>query len=64
MARLGRPNAENPKKIRFSIRLDNTTNQRLESYCSKNSLTKGEVIRRAIELYFDKELEIYYGKKD
>jgi len=44
----GRPKAENPKSIRFSIRLDNTLNDELIKYCADNCITKGEAIRIAI----------------
>lgn len=64
MGHAGRPKSENPKELRFSIRLDNATNNRLESFCDKYCLTKGEAIRRSIEFYLDKELEIYNGEKD
>ena len=48
MPRTGRPKAENPKYIRFSIRLDEKTNSKLEAYAEKNEITVAEAIRRAI----------------
>ena len=33
----GRPKAENPKGLRFSIRLDNDLASRLDDYCNKNN---------------------------
>ena len=48
--RIGRPRAEKPKDIRYSIRLDAETESRLQSYCEATNLTKGEAIRRGIEL--------------
>lgn len=44
----GRPKVENPKSIRFSIRLDNNLNDRLTKYCDDNQITKGEAIRIAL----------------
>lgn len=44
----GRPKAENPKSIRFSIRLDSVLNEKLTKYCLDNRITKGEAIRVAI----------------
>lgn len=44
----GRPKAENPKSIRFSIRLDKTLNDKLLQYCADNCISKGEAIRIAI----------------
>lgn len=57
MSPVGRPKAENPKSSRFSIRLDDLTESRLEAYCEKNGITKGEAIRRGIHLLLEKEKE-------
>lgn len=48
--RTGRPKAENPKDIRYSIRLDSETERELTEYCQKNNITKGEAIRQGIYL--------------
>lgn len=48
--RTGRPKAENPKEIRYSIRLDIETEERLKKYCEQNNITKGEAIRQGINL--------------
>ena len=34
----GRPKADNPKEIRFSIRLDVDTHKRLEEYCNNHNI--------------------------
>lgn len=49
MSPAGRPKSENPKATRFSIRLDAETERRLEAYCEKHGITKGEAIRRGID---------------
>ena len=54
---MGRHKADNPKSIRFSIRLDETTHQQLEIYCHKHDVTKGEAVRRAIKVLIEEELE-------
>lgn len=46
--KIGRPKADNPKEIRFSIRLDEDTNKRLEDYSEKHGIKKAEAIRKAI----------------
>ena len=46
----GRPKAEQPKFIRYSIRLDLETERRLKEYCEKNAITRGEAVRRGIHL--------------
>ena len=49
-SKIGRPKVDKPKSIRFSIRLDNDTNEKLISYCDKYKITKGEAIRQGINL--------------
>ncbi|WP_337465702.1 hypothetical protein [Megasphaera sp.] len=46
----GRPKAENPKSIKYSVRLDEETETKLVEYCKINGITKGEAIRRGIHL--------------
>lgn len=50
MSPVGRPKVDNPKANRFSIRLDEKTEQRLKDYCLIHNITKGEAIRRGIDL--------------
>ena len=50
MSQVGRPKSENPKESRFSIRLDAETEDRLKAYCEKHKVSKGEAIRRGIQL--------------
>lgn len=57
MAPAGRPKSNNPKYIRFSIRLDDITHQKLEIYCNKHCVTKGEAVRRAIEIIVEDKVE-------
>lgn len=51
----GRPKAENPKDIRYSIRLDAETEKQLTEYCKENNITKGEAIRQGIHLLLGKK---------
>ena len=48
--RTGRPKADNPKNIRYSICIDSDTETRLQDYCLRFGVTKGEAIREAILL--------------
>ena len=57
MSQLGRPKSENPKSNRFSIRLDDLTEKKLENYCLQNRISKGEAIRQGIHLLLEKEKE-------
>lgn len=53
--RTGRPKAENPKAIRYSIRLDEDTERRLREYCEAHSITKGEAIRKGIHMLLNQK---------
>lgn len=48
--RTGRPKAENPKTIRYSICIDAELEKKLREYCEKNNITRGEAFRAGIEL--------------
>ena len=53
--RTGRPKAENPKAVKYSIRLDTETEDRLQNYCERHGITKGEAIRQGIHLLLEQE---------
>ena len=57
MTPAGRPFSENPKSIKYSIRLDADTEKRLNDYCYKHGIKKGEAIRRAIDILLNSDLE-------
>lgn len=48
--RTGRPKVDEPKDIRFSIRIDDETSKKLDIYCEQNKMTKAEAIRKGIHL--------------
>lgn len=50
MSPVGRPKAEKPKEVRFSVRLDTETEEKLQQYCIEHSISKGEAIRQGIHL--------------
>lgn len=52
--KVGRPKADRPKDIRFSIRLDDELSEQLELYCEDNGISKGEAIRKALNLLLGK----------
>lgn len=53
--RTGRPKSDNPKGIRFSIRLDESTFQALKQKCENEKKTVAEIIREAILDYLNKK---------
>lgn len=50
----GRPKSNNPKDVRFSVRLDQSTFAQLQDYCTKASINVATAIRAAIEEFLDK----------
>ena len=56
MSQKGRPKSDKPKNVRYSIRLDEETEQRLKNYCEKHNLKRGEAIRQAIYKLLKNEL--------
>lgn len=53
--KMGRPKADKPKEIKYSIRTDAETESRLEKYCAEKGISKGEAYRKGIELLLKKE---------
>lgn len=53
--RTGRPKSDNPKGVRFSIRLDDVTFQALKQKCEREQRTVAEVIREAIVNYLNEK---------
>lgn len=53
--RTGRPKTENPINIRTSVRLDAETDRKLNEYCEKHGITKGEAIRKGVHLLLAEE---------
>lgn len=51
--KVGRPKADRPKDIRFSIRLDDELSARLILYCEEHNISKGEAIRKGLNLLFE-----------
>ncbi len=51
--RTGRPKVDNPINIRTSVRLDKQTDDRLNEYCLRNNMTKGEAIRKGVHLLLE-----------
>lgn len=55
MSPMGRPKAEKPKAIKYSIRLDAETEEKLKKYCEDKNISKGEAIRKGIEILLKKK---------
>ena len=54
-AHKGRPKVDNPKGIRFSIRIDCDTDDKLTEYCKKHGILKAEAIRKGIKLILEEK---------
>ena len=48
MKKIGRPKGNNNKEWGYTIRMDEVTFRRLESYCEKMGMLKSQAIREAI----------------
>ena len=53
--RTGRPKSENPKTVNYTIRLDVETEKKLQEYCEKHNISRGEAIRRGVGLLLDEK---------
>ena len=53
--RTGRPKVDNPKSVKYSVRLDVETEEKLKKYCEKKGISRMEAIRRGIHLLLEKE---------
>lgn len=53
--RTGRPKSDNPKDVRFSIRLDAETYAQLQKRSQSLSITVAEAIRQAIQEFLGKK---------
>lgn len=51
----GRPKAENPVDVRFTVCLDKETSNSLDEYCTRERVTKSVAIRRGLSLLFAKK---------
>lgn len=49
MPRTGRPKVKNPNEKNLTVRINAILDERLSDYCKRNSVTKGDVVRRGIE---------------
>ena len=52
---IGRPKLKDPINRQITVRLKSETMERLDKYCAKKQITKGEAVRRGVEQLLDKE---------
>lgn len=55
MKKMGRPKVEKPKEIKYSIRTDAETENRLTRYCEAKGISKGEAYRKGINLLMEQD---------
>ena len=53
--KIGRPPLSNPNSKNLTIRLNGELLKRLDEYCEKNNVTKGEVVRKGINAVIKKQ---------
>ena len=49
---MGRPKSDDPMNYRFTIRFSNAEQKQLETYAEKYDLTKGQVLKKGLELLY------------
>ena len=54
-SKMGRPKAENPKSVNYTIRMDVKTETLLKEYCERRGISRGEAIRQGIHLLLAQE---------
>lgn len=64
MKKTGRPKGENNKACICTIRLDEVTLLRLNTYCEKMNMAKSEAIREAINNMMDNTDKIINAKAE
>ena len=52
MTKMGRPKSDDPMNYRFTIRFSNAEQKQLEGYAEKYDLTKGQVLKKGMELLY------------
>ena len=52
MAKMGRSKSDDPMNYRFTILFSNTEQKQLEAYAEKYDLTKGQVLKKGLELLY------------
>ena len=53
MKKMGRPKADKPKEIKYSVRTDAETERKLERYCKLMGISKGEAYRKGISMLLE-----------
>lgn len=54
---MGRPKAEKPKSVQYSVRIDVETNKKLQDYCDSHGILRGEAIRQGIYLLIGEDIK-------
>ena len=55
MKKMGRPKADKPKEIKYSVRTDAETERRLEAYCTAHGISKGEAYRKGTNMLLEQD---------
>lgn len=55
LKKMGRPKADKPKEIKYSVRTDAETERRLEAYCTAHGISKGEAYRKGINMLLEQD---------
>ena len=53
--KMGRPTKENPNTLKISVRINAESLKKLQAYCERENISRGEAIRRLIDLVGENE---------
>jgi metal-responsive CopG/Arc/MetJ family transcriptional regulator len=54
VAKMGRPNSDNPKEYMLRVRMDQETLQMLDKCCEEENLSRSEVVREGIKERYER----------
>lgn len=53
MAKMGRPKKNDSNSFSLNVRINDQLLAKVNEYSEKNKVSKGEIVRKALELFFD-----------
>ncbi len=50
---MGRPKSNNPKSYELRTRVDSEMNEKINSFCKKERMTRSDFLRKGVELFLE-----------
>lgn len=51
--KMGRPKSNNPKSYELRTRVDSEMNEKINSFCKKERMTRSDFLRKGVELFLE-----------